>query len=121
MVCAFSKYVRIIKGKQSKLNYPLIEVGSTFICLIWSNGIHVGMMCLIVSSCQRNILSHGPNSHIDGFRAMFNIEHQWASNEACNYSLSCSFTWSFVSSIFWCLTPTPKYAMYLTFLKWCYT
>ncbi len=119
MFCAFSKYAQTIKGKWSKLNSPLIEVGNTLTCSIWSNGIYVGMMWLTASLCQWDIMNHGLNSQIDGFCAMFNIEHWWASNETCICSLSWSPTWSTTSSIFrW---STPKYAVYATFLKRCST
>jgi hypothetical protein len=94
MVFAFSKYAQTINGKQSKLNSLVIEAGSMFACLIWSNGILAGMMWLTTNSCQQNILSHGFKSQIDGFGAMFNIEHWWAINEVC----TCSLSWSRVPS-----------------------
>ncbi len=115
MVCVFSKYAWTMKGKQSKLNSPLIKVRNTSVCLLWSNGVLVRMMWLTTSSCQQNILSHGLNSQIDGFCAMFNIEHWWTSNKACTCSLSWNPTWSPASFIFW--WSTPKCAMYPTFLK----
>jgi hypothetical protein len=90
MVCVFSKYAQTIKGKQSKLNSPLIGVGSTLACLTWSNGVPTGMMWLMASSCRREILSHGLNSRMDGFGATFDVEHWWACNKTC----TCSFSWS---------------------------
>jgi hypothetical protein len=118
MVYAFSKYVRTINNRQSKLNALLIGVGSTLVCLIWSNGVPARMMWL-TSSGQWNILSHGLNSQIIGFGVVFNIEHWWASNEACTCSLSWSPVGSPASSIFW--WSTPKYVVYPTLLKRRYT
>ncbi len=72
MVCVFSKYIQTIKDNRSKLNSPLTGVKNMLACLIWSNGMYVIMMWLTISSCQRNILSHGLNSQIDEFCSMFN-------------------------------------------------
>jgi hypothetical protein len=115
MACAFSKYVWTIRGRWSKLNSPLMGVRSTPAHLTCSNGVPVGMMWLTANLCQRDVLSHGLNSQIDGFDAIFNVEHRWACNEACTCSLSQSPVGSLVSSIFW--WSTPKYALYPTFLK----
>ncbi len=115
MADAFSKYARTIEGKRSKLDSPPIRFGSTLARLMRSNGVPSGMMWLTASSCQRDTLSHGLNSRMDGFGVAFRTKHWWAYNETC----TCSFRWSLVgspsSSTFW--WSTPKYAMYPTFLK----
>jgi len=90
MACTFSKYARTMEGKRSKLDSPPIGFGSTLARLMRSNGVPSEMMWLTTSSCQRNTLSHGLNSRMDGFGAVFRTEHCWARNETC----TCSFRWS---------------------------
>ncbi len=82
------------QGQAIQIGFPTDQVREHTCLLDVVQRVPAGMMWLTASSCQRDILSHGLNSQMDGFGATFDTEHWWVCNDSC----TCSFRWSLAGS-----------------------